>query len=58
MKGKTGRLDQYAGVIGSEWLLPKALETFDADPAIYEATDVFVEAGDWFVWQVMWHSFF
>lgn len=46
-------LHQYAGVIGSEWLLPKALEVFDADPEIFDATEVFVEAGDWFVWQLI-----
>ena len=46
-------LSQYSGVIGSEWLLPKALETFDKDREAFDTAEVFVEAGDWFVWQLV-----
>lgn len=53
LAAKVPWLEQYAGVIGSEWLLPKALEVFDEDRAIFDATEVFVEAGDWFVWQLV-----
>ncbi len=53
LAAKAPWLEQYAGVIGSEWLLPKALEVFDEDPAIFDAAEVFVEAGDWFVWQLV-----
>ena len=48
-----GWLEQYAGVVGCEWLLPKAMETFDEDRAIFDRTECFVEAGDWFVWQLI-----
>ena len=50
---KCGWLEQYAGVVGCEWLLPKAMETFDEDRAIFDRTECFVEAGDWFVWQLI-----
>jgi L-ribulokinase len=43
-------LDYYGGKISSEWLPPKALQVLEEDQEIYEATDVFVEGGDWLVW--------
>lgn len=45
-------LARYGGQIGLEWLFPKMLETFDADPELFAATDLFIEAGDWVVWQL------
>lgn len=45
-------LDRYGGTIGLEWLFPKMLETFRADPTVYAAADLWLEAGDWFVWQL------
>lgn len=46
-------LDRYGGIIGLEWFFPKMLETLDCAPAVYEATQVWLEAGDWFVWQLV-----
>ncbi|MEX0741858.1 MAG: FGGY family carbohydrate kinase, partial [Phycisphaeraceae bacterium] len=46
-------LDRYGGVVGLEWLFPKILETLEEDEAVYDATDVWLEAGDWFVWQLI-----
>jgi L-ribulokinase len=45
-------LDRYGGVVGLEWSFPKLLEVLDEDPAITEATEVWVEGGDWVVWQL------
>ncbi|MCA9265329.1 MAG: ribulokinase, partial [Planctomycetales bacterium] len=46
-------LARYGGSIGIEWFFPKMLETLEQAPAIYAATDVWLEAGDWFVWQLV-----
>ena len=46
-------LARYGGTIGLEWFFPKVLETLAGAPAVYEAADVWVEAGDWFVWQLI-----
>ncbi len=46
-------LDRYGGIIGLEWFFPKVLETLESAPVIYDATDVWLEAGDWFVWQLV-----
>jgi L-ribulokinase len=46
-------LDRYGGVIGLEWFFPKLLETLEAAPAVYDAADVWLEAGDWYVWQLV-----
>ncbi len=46
-------LDQYGGTIGLEWFFPKVLETLEEAPDVYNATDVWVEAGDWIVWQLV-----
>jgi L-ribulokinase len=46
-------LPYYGGVIGLEWFFPKILETIDKAPHIYDAADVWLEAGDWFVWQLV-----
>jgi L-ribulokinase len=45
-------LDRYGGVIGLEWFFPKMLETLERAPKVYAATEVWLEAGDWFVWQL------
>lgn len=45
-------LARYGGVIGLEWFFPKLLETLEAAPHIHDAADVWLEAGDWFVWQL------
>jgi len=46
-------LKRYGGIIGIEWFFPKILETLNHAPKVYEATEVWLEAGDWFVWQLI-----
>jgi L-ribulokinase len=46
-------LARYGGAIGLEWFFPKMLETLDEAPAVFDATEVWLEAGDWFVWQLV-----
>jgi L-ribulokinase len=45
-------LGRYGGQIGLEWFFPKVLETLTEAPQVYEAAEVWLEAGDWFVWQL------
>src|SRR5205807_262571 len=45
-------LNRYGGTISLEWFFPKVLETLHHSPAVYHAADVWLEAGDWFVWQL------
>jgi L-ribulokinase len=42
----------YGGRYSSEWLFSKLLETLQHAPAVYEAAERFIEAGDWIVWQL------
>ncbi|HEX7010835.1 MAG TPA: ribulokinase [Phycisphaeraceae bacterium] len=46
-------LARYGGMVGLEWFFPKILETLEEAPAVYEAADVWLEAGDWYVWQLV-----
>lgn len=46
-------LARYGGVIGLEWFFPKVLETLNGAPEAYAAADVWLEAGDWLVWQLI-----
>ncbi|WP_037249614.1 ribulokinase [Rhodopirellula europaea] len=46
-------LKRYGGVIGLEWFFPKMLETIEGDRDVAEAAEVWLEAGDWFVWQLV-----
>jgi L-ribulokinase len=46
-------LDRYGGIIGLEWFFPKILETVEHAPAVYDATEVWLEGGDWYVWQLV-----
>lgn len=46
-------LERYGGIIGLEWFFPKVLETLQESPAAYAAADIWLEAGDWFVWQLV-----
>ncbi|WDQ18137.1 ribulokinase [Rhodopirellula sp. P2] len=46
-------LRRYGGVIGLEWFFPKMLETIEQAPDIAECADVWLEAGDWFVWRLV-----
>ena len=43
-------LDLYGGKVSSEWMIPKLLETLKHAPAVYEAADRFIDAGDWIIW--------
>ncbi len=45
-------LARYGGRISSEWYFPKLLQIFEEDRALYDATDRFIEATDWIVWQL------
>ena len=46
-------LKHYGGLIGEEWLFPKILETLETAPEVADAAEVWLEAGDWFVWQLV-----
>ena len=46
-------LKRYGGIIGLEWFFPKVLETLENAPKVYDATEVWIEAGDWYVWQLV-----
>lgn len=46
-------LERYGGIIGLEWFFPKVLETLEEAPHVYQATEVWLEAGDWYVWQLV-----
>jgi len=46
-------LSRYGGLIGEEWLFPKILETLETAPDVAAATEIWLEAGDWFVWQLV-----
>ena len=45
-------LARYGGTIGLEWFFPKVFETLNHAPHVYDAAQVWLEAGDWFVWQL------
>ncbi|MFM8894932.1 MAG: ribulokinase, partial [Actinomycetales bacterium] len=45
-------LARYGGAISAEWQFAKALQLLQEDPQAYQATDLWVEAADWIVWQL------
>ncbi|MEQ1860260.1 MAG: ribulokinase [Chthoniobacteraceae bacterium] len=45
-------LARYGGIVGLEWFFPKMLETLERAPRVFDAAEVWIEAGDWFVWQL------
>lgn len=45
-------IGRYGGKISSEWEFAKALEVLEDDPEIYAATERWIEAADWIVWQL------
>ena len=45
-------IHRYGDKISSEWMLPKIWQVLEETPEIYEATDRFIEAGDWLVLQL------
>ncbi len=48
-----GWLSRYGGTIGLEWFFPKMLETLECAPKVFERAEIWLEAGDWFVWQLV-----
>lgn len=50
---KEAFLARYGGCIGLEWFFPKMLETLERAPRAFAAAEVWLEAGDWFVWQLV-----
>lgn len=46
-------LERYGGTVGLEWFFPKLLETLQNAPEVYQAAEVWIEAGDWLVWQLV-----
>ena len=46
-------LARYGGTIGLEWFFPKVLEVLENAPKVYTAAEVWLEAGDWYVWQLV-----
>lgn len=42
----------YGGKISSEWAVPKIWQVLDEAPDIYDATDRYIEAADWIIWQL------
>ena len=46
-------MDRYGGTIGLEWFFPKMLETIEEAPDVADAAEVWLEAGDWFVWKLV-----
>ncbi len=45
-------LGRYGGTLSSEMLLPKALETLEKAPNVYEATSEIVNLVDWLTWKL------
>ncbi|MFZ4517917.1 MAG: ribulokinase [Microthrixaceae bacterium] len=45
-------IERYGGRLSSEWELAKGLQLLEEDPEIYAATECWVEASDWIVWQL------
>jgi L-ribulokinase len=45
-------LSACGGRYSSEWFFSKLLETLNHAPAVYDAAERFIEAGDWIVWQL------
>jgi L-ribulokinase len=43
---------RYGGRISSEWQFAKALQLLEDDPEVYAATQRWIEAADWIVWQL------
>lgn len=49
-------LDDFGGRLSGEWLLAKAAQVAAEAPAVWEAADRFIEAGDWLVMQLTGHE--
>ena len=42
----------FGGRVSAEWMLAKAAQSAEEDPALWAETDRFIEAGDWLVWML------
>ncbi|MGW0565535.1 ribulokinase [Streptomyces sp. NPDC003016] len=45
-------ISRYGGKISAEWQYAKALQVLEEDPDTYAATERWIEAADWIVWQL------
>jgi len=45
-------LKNFGGKVSGEWLLAKAIQIAKEAPQTWDATDRFIESGDWLVWQL------
>ncbi|MET8541979.1 ribulokinase, partial [Kitasatospora sp. NPDC004799] len=45
-------IGRYGGKISAEWQFAKALQLLEEDPGVYAATERWIEAADWIVWQL------
>jgi L-ribulokinase len=45
-------LNNCGGKLSGEWLLAKAAQLAEEAPDLWEATERFIEGGDWLVWQL------
>jgi len=45
-------IHRYGDKISSEWMLPKIWQILEEAPEVYEASDRFIEAGDWIILQL------
>ncbi|HEX6341033.1 ribulokinase [Umezawaea sp.] len=45
-------LPRYGGLISSEWEFAKGLQLLEEAPEVYAATEHWVEAADWIIWQL------
>lgn len=43
-------INAYGGIVSSEWMLPKVVETLRCAPKVYANADRFMEALDWIIW--------
>ena len=47
-----GYLADCGGRLSGEWMLPKAEQLREEAPALWDAAERFIEAGDWLAWQL------
>ncbi len=45
-------LARYGGKVSSEWMFPKIMQVLDEAPEVYAASDRYIEAADWVIWQL------
>ena len=49
-------IGRYGGRISSEWQYAKALQVLEEDREVHRATERWIEAADWIVWQLCGHE--